>query len=95
MYFQGGAQQISEKMALSLGKDRVLLSTPVQSISEADDRVLVKTKTGAVFKCHKVILAVPPNQLSKFLVCSRQHNAIQRKNKNQNNWCALAQKMCL
>lgn len=62
---KGGAQQISEKMALSLGKDRVLLSTPVQSISEADDRVLVKTKTGAVFKCHKVILAVPPNQLSK------------------------------
>ena len=64
--FQGGAQQISEKMAADLGKDLVLLSTPVQSITEENDRVIVTTKAGATFKCEKLILAVPPNQLSKY-----------------------------
>ena len=66
--FQGGAQQISEKMAADLGTERVLLGSPVQSVREENDRVIVTTKSGATFKCQKLILAVPPNQLSKYSV---------------------------
>ena len=66
--FQGGAQQVSETMAADLGTERVLLSTPVQSIREENDCVIVMAKSGATFKCQKLILAVPPNQLSKFIV---------------------------
>ena len=53
-------------MAADLGKDCVLLNSPVQSVTEEGDTVIVTAKTGDSFKCKKLIIAVPPNQLSKF-----------------------------
>ena len=55
-------------MAADLGTERVILGSPVQSVREENDRVIVTTKSGATFKCQKLILAVPPNQLSKYSV---------------------------
>ena len=53
-------------MAADLGTDCVLLNTPVQSVTDEGGSVVVYAKTGASFKCKKLIFALPPNQLCKY-----------------------------
>ncbi|XP_041370948.1 amine oxidase [flavin-containing] A-like [Gigantopelta aegis] len=55
----GGAQQLSERMAMLLG-DRVHLSCPVKTIVARDHDVFVGDSRGKEYKCQYVICAVPP-----------------------------------
>ena len=57
-------------MAADLGTDCVLLNTPVQSVTDEGESVVVYAKTGASFKCKKLVFALPPNQLCKYSKCS-------------------------
>lgn len=54
----GGMQAVSERMAEELG-ERVLLSTPVRAIQQADTGVAVITDRG-IFEGDRVIVAIPP-----------------------------------
>lgn len=63
----GGTNQISERLADCVGKDRVLLDHPVyyleqkQNIEEENgDLVLIRTVNGEEFQCRHVIMATPP-----------------------------------
>ena len=62
---QGGTQQISLSIAEELGDSRLRLSEPVTSITQEEHLVTVTTNNGSVFKCKKVVLAIPPNQFGK------------------------------
>ena len=56
--FHGGAQQISIKVADTLG-ERVILNAPVHTISQDDAGVLVESDALTV-KAQRVIVAIPP-----------------------------------
>ncbi|GFU15768.1 amine oxidase [Trichonephila clavipes] len=59
--FKGGAQQICEKIAKSLGDSAVILNSPVVSINQSSkDNVQVKTLNGKEYKSKYIILACPP-----------------------------------
>lgn len=59
--FEGGSQQISEKIVAELGNDRVHLSNQVVRIDlGSDDHVTVATSANQQFKCQYCILAVTP-----------------------------------
>ncbi|KAH3872451.1 probable flavin-containing monoamine oxidase A [Dreissena polymorpha] len=62
---QGGTQQISLSIAEELGDSRLRLSEPVTSITQEEHLVTVTTNNGSVFKCKKVVLAIPPNQFAR------------------------------
>jgi monoamine oxidase len=56
--FEGGAQQLSEKLAEPLG-DRVSLSSPVSRIEQRQDHVVVEA-AGERIEARSVVLALPP-----------------------------------
>ncbi|CAF1073357.1 unnamed protein product [Rotaria sordida] len=62
---KGGSQQISQLLVEHIGKEQVLLNTPVQKIVQNDDgTVLVNTTDNqTTFQCRKLILAIPPSQI--------------------------------
>ncbi|TNN03755.1 amine oxidase [flavin-containing] [Takifugu flavidus] len=57
--FEGGSSQISECMARELG-ERVKLESPVYSIDQTGDMVLVKTLDNEIYSAKYVIVATPP-----------------------------------
>lgn len=63
--FQGGTQQISEKLAEKVGESRLKLSEPVTRVTQSDSSVVVHTALGNTYTCKKLVLAVPPNQIGK------------------------------
>jgi monoamine oxidase len=56
----GGNQQLAMKLADGIGRDRVLLRTPVTAVRVDDTRASVKTSSGQTFEADEVILTVPP-----------------------------------
>lgn len=62
---QGGCHQISQKMAAELGDSRIHLSEPVTMVTQDQSVAIVTTQSGKVYKCQKVILAIPPTQIEK------------------------------
>ena len=56
--FVGGSQLVALRMAEELG-DRIVLGTPVRSITRAGDGVIVSAGSLSV-KAHRVIVAIPP-----------------------------------
>ncbi len=56
--FVGGAQQLSEKLAATLGQ-RVVLDCPVRSIEQDEHSVVVRADRGT-WHAHRAIVAVPP-----------------------------------
>ncbi|KAG1653942.1 Amine oxidase [flavin-containing] [Nymphon striatum] len=57
--FDGGTQQIPEKIAKILG-DRVKLKSPIASIFQDEKCVKVQTVSGQTYQADYVILAIPP-----------------------------------
>ncbi|XP_048745528.2 amine oxidase [flavin-containing]-like [Ostrea edulis] len=57
--FIGGSQQISEKLAEKLGKERVLLSRPVCHISQTTNDVTISDTNGNSYRAKHVIIATP------------------------------------
>lgn len=57
--FLGGSSQISECMAQELG-DLVKLESPVYSLDQSGDEVVVQTLNKETYKAKYVILAIPP-----------------------------------
>ncbi|XP_067133451.1 amine oxidase [flavin-containing] B-like isoform X2 [Centruroides vittatus] len=57
--FVGGSQQISERIAARLG-DAVKMNSPVVSIIQKNEEVIVKTLNGNTYTANFVILAIPP-----------------------------------
>ncbi|XP_052266811.1 probable flavin-containing monoamine oxidase A [Dreissena polymorpha] len=62
---KGGSQQICFKLMERIGKEKVRLGEPVASVQQSGNVVTVTTKTGHTYTCHKLILAIPPMQMSK------------------------------
>ncbi|CAF0875894.1 unnamed protein product [Rotaria sp. Silwood1] len=62
---KGGSQQISQLLVERIGKEQVLLGTPVQKIVQNDDDTVLVTTTQnqTTFQCRKLILAIPPSQI--------------------------------
>eukprot|EP00105_Crassostrea_gigas_P045743 XP_019929891.1 PREDICTED: LOW QUALITY PROTEIN: amine oxidase [flavin-containing]-like [Crassostrea gigas] len=57
--FVGGSQQISQRIAEKLGKDRVLLGHPVCHINQTVEGVTVSDIDGQKFRAKRVIIASP------------------------------------
>ncbi|XP_023238270.1 amine oxidase [flavin-containing] B-like [Centruroides sculpturatus] len=57
--FIGGSQQISERIAARLG-DSVRLNSPVATIHQLADGVMVKTLNGDIYRANYIIMAIPP-----------------------------------
>lgn len=60
----GGMQQVSIRLAETLGDD-VFLSSPVRSIDWTDDSAVVRADGGLEVRSRRVVLAVPPNLYSR------------------------------
>lgn len=60
----GGTNQISENLANSIGREKVLLNQPVhyleQLTQDGEQKVLLKTLSGDTFTARYVIMATPP-----------------------------------
>ncbi|CAF3205954.1 unnamed protein product [Rotaria sp. Silwood2] len=63
---KGGSQQISQLLVERIGKEQVLLDTPVQKVVQNDDGTIFITTTQnpTTFQCRKLILAIPPSQIN-------------------------------
>lgn len=62
---KGGAQQVCELLAKSVGSKSVLLNHPVVKIEQNVSHAMVHLQNGDVFKCNKVIIATPPYLTNK------------------------------
>jgi monoamine oxidase len=61
----GGSQRLAEKLAGSIGSERILLSVPASSVTIKDNQVVVTSSDGETFTADDVILSVPPSVWSK------------------------------
>jgi len=57
---KGGNQQLATRLAREVGADRVLLRTPVESVTVRDRNVSVKLANGRTLEADDVILTAPP-----------------------------------
>jgi monoamine oxidase len=58
---KGGNSQMAEKLAAGIGRDNVLLGTPVTDIRITDRLAAVTTADGKTREADEVILAIPPS----------------------------------
>lgn len=58
---KGGNQQLAEALAAAIGSDQIVISTPVESISQDEHGALVRTNEGLEFRGDYVILTAPPS----------------------------------
>lgn len=58
---KGGNQQLAQKLAGSIGPDRILLNMPVRELRIEKDRVVVTCADGRSFSGDDAILTVPPS----------------------------------
>jgi monoamine oxidase len=57
---QGGNQRLAEKLAVSVGMDRIRLGVPVTAVKVGEQTVAVTLQTGNVLEADDVILTAPP-----------------------------------
>jgi monoamine oxidase len=57
---RGGNQQLARRLASAIGQERVLLRTPVRSVSTTDAGVRVALAGGRVLEAEHVVLTAPP-----------------------------------
>lgn len=57
---KGGNQQLAEKLADAIGRDRIKLETPVTAVEVKDTHVSVTAGKGEIMEADDVILSVPP-----------------------------------
>ena len=58
---RGGNQQLAEKLADGIGRDRITLKMPVSRVSRTSAGVTVRLADGRVLEGDQVVVAVPPN----------------------------------
>lgn len=58
--FAGGAQQLAQGLARTLGEDRIRRSTPVRLVDVSSEHVIVTTHGGETVHADAVLLAMPP-----------------------------------
>ncbi|KAH3872473.1 hypothetical protein DPMN_035689 [Dreissena polymorpha] len=58
------ATHITIQLMERIGKEKVRLGEPVASVQQSGNVVTVTTKTGHTYTCHKLILAIPPMQMT-------------------------------
>ncbi|XP_033113592.1 amine oxidase [flavin-containing]-like [Anneissia japonica] len=63
--FVGGSQEISLRLLEKLGKERVILESPVINIEQNDDGAFIKTLNGDIYKAKYVVMAMPPGMVQK------------------------------
>lgn len=56
----GGAYQIADRLAESIGFENIRLNCPVTSINQENETTIVTCVSGEKLECKKVILAIPP-----------------------------------
>ena len=69
----GGAFQIADKLAESIGHENIHFNCPVISINQENETTIISCLNGETFKCRKVILAIPPALIGKINI--RQTNS--------------------
>jgi monoamine oxidase len=57
---KGGNQQLARRLASAIGNERVLLRSPVRSVSVGDQLVRVALASGRVLEAEHVVLTAPP-----------------------------------
>lgn len=57
---KGGNQQLAERLADGIGRDRIALRTAATHVTTRDERVAVRLRDGSVLEADHVVLAVPP-----------------------------------
>lgn len=57
---RGGTQQLAERLAEAIGRERVVLRAPVTGLSVKDSGCSVKRADGQVHECDLVVVATPP-----------------------------------
>ncbi len=62
---RGGNQQLADRLADAIGRDRILLNTPVVSIRTRGSSACVTAADGRRFAAERVVLAVPPSVASR------------------------------
>ena len=78
-FLQGGCQQICERLADRIGRERLTLNSPVDEIErKSDSSMTVRLQTGKEFTTKTIVLAIPVHRipLLKFqpsLSSTRQH----------------------
>lgn len=56
---KGGAQQISDLLADKIGRQNIILSSPVTQIKQTEESVSVSTASGERYLCDRVLIAIP------------------------------------
>jgi monoamine oxidase len=64
---KGGNQQLAKKLAAALGADKVLLQTPVRTVTVTDRGVRVTVANGKVFEADHVLLTAPPSTWNRMV----------------------------
>ncbi|MFM9994996.1 MAG: flavin monoamine oxidase family protein [Phycisphaerales bacterium] len=57
---RGGNQQLADRLADAVGRERIHMGAPVRSIEDRGERCVVTGADGRVVECDTVVLAVPP-----------------------------------
>lgn len=57
---EGGNQLLAERLADAIGREHIMLETPVTAIDIKDNAITVDLKNGKVLSADHVVLAVPP-----------------------------------
>ncbi|XP_070574714.1 amine oxidase [flavin-containing] B-like [Ptychodera flava] len=63
--FEGGSQQICEKIADLIGKEKVVCNSPVIKLEQSEDGVIVRTSDGSTYQAKHVISALAPTLLGR------------------------------
>ncbi len=58
---EGGNQQLAEKLADAIGRERILLNSPVAALKIETDKVIVTCSDGRTFTADDAILSAPPS----------------------------------
>jgi monoamine oxidase len=62
---KGGNQQLAEKLARSIGTERIVLKLPATDVQVASDKVTAKCADGRTIEADDCVLAVPPSVWNK------------------------------
>ncbi|KDR09121.1 putative flavin-containing monoamine oxidase A [Zootermopsis nevadensis] len=64
---KGGAQQIALELSVKIGKECIILNTPVTEIEQSENGVRVSTRFGKIYRSKYIIVALPPTEVHRIL----------------------------
>ncbi len=62
---EDGTQHIITKLADYIGKENIILNTPITNAEESNDLIKLTAKNGDVFHAKKVVITIPPRLLNE------------------------------